>query len=925
MSPNPRRPASFRVGVALVGLLALALVAVPWLLRDRLVEAFRAELDRQLDATVTFDDVSVGVLRHFPSVTLDVAGLAVHGEGTFEGVPLVELDSLSITVDAWSVVRGERLEVERLAVERPRMHVIFDEEGRSNLDVLPASDAEAPPADAEASSFALALREYRVDDLELVFEHRPSALRLRLSDLDHEGSAELDATGAIRATTRTSVAAVDLSQAGVDLLREARVGWDLGFEIDPTGTRVRLLDNGLSLNDLEMVATGEITLADATGLDLEVSAPDARIEDLLSLVPAEWGSGLEDLRSQGTVRLGGTIRGAYTDDAWPALDLALQVADASFGWPDLPGFDRVAVDARIAHPGGDPDLLTLDVPSFRMAVDGQPFGGSFRARHPFSDPEVAADVEGRLDLARLSRALPSLELDASGRVDVDLDVAGRASDFAASRVDAVRAEGSVRMTDVVWRSPDQPEPIYVDALAMQVRPEAVDLSEARVRVGASDLAGAGRLEGLPAWWLGEGRLVGRAELTSRSLDLDALGGQPTDAEVAEAEPTEGSSIFVVPDDVDVALGVDMAQVVYGGRTYEQVHGQLAARDGRLLIEDLQLELFDAQVTLKGEYAASTPDAADVEVSVGVRDLGLPEVMGSFTTLRTLAPVAERATGRIGTDVHLKLRLGPDLTPDLASLLSEGQLQLVGVSLQPGVLQEVASKLGNDRFRAVDLADSILRYRVDEGRLRVDPTALTLGGVKGTLSGSTGVLDRTLDLRLDLTVPTQALKGSGLAAGLVGDQVPVVVRIGGTQDAPKVRVDLGEALGSALDAVKSEVVDAVGKAVGSLVDSAAVQQARQRAEALLAEARQKGAALVAEASTKAASLRSAAQGQADALVAEAKNPIARQAAQKTGEKLVAEADAAARKVEREAQQAADALVKAAEEQGKRLVTEASKPR
>src|SRR5690606_778049 len=108
-----------------------------------------------------------------------------------------------------------------------------------------------------------------------------------------------------------------------------------------------------------------------------------------------------------------------------------------------------------------------------------------------------------------------------------------------------------------------------------------------------------------------------------------------------------------------------------------------------------------------------------------------------------------------------------LTPDLASLLSEGQLQLVGVSLQPGVLQEVASKLGNDRFRAGDLADSILRYRVDEGRLRVDPTALTLGGVKGTLSGSTGVLDRTLDLRLDLTVPTQALKGSGLAAGLVG--------------------------------------------------------------------------------------------------------------------------------------------------------------
>lgn len=923
MSTSPRRSVTIRLLFAAAGLVAVALVAAPWLLRDRLLEAFRSELDRQLDATITFDGVSVGLFRHFPHATLEVRGLAVTGEGAFEGVPLAEIDALSLTVDVLSVVRGDRMEIQRLAVTRPRVRVVFDEEGRSNLDVFPETTEAGDEGSGEeaASAWSLALKEYGIEDLVLDFEDRASGLRLRLDDLDHRGTAVVEASGAVRATTRTDVAAVDLAQGGVELLRQVAVGWDLGFELDASGTRVRLLDNRLRLADLELAATGEVRFDEAVGLDLEVSAPGARIESLLSLVPVAWAGSLDALRSEGDIRLGGSIRGAWTEDAWPALDLALHVGDASFGWPDLPRFERVAVDARVKHPGGNPDALVLEVPSFGLAVDGQPLQGTFRAAHPFSDPDVAVDLRGRVDLDRLRRAVPALELDASGRVDLDLSLAGRVSHFVASRIDDVRAEGSVRMTEVVWRSPEAPEPVHVDSLVLAVRPEAVDLSEARVRVGRSDLAGTGRVEGLPGWLLGEGALVGRAELTSTRLDLDELGGEPAETAPSGSDDVQGYAVFVVPSDVDLALGVDMAQVVYGGRTYDNVRGELAARDGRLLIEDLRLGLFGAEVALEGEYVAPTADAADVRLRVGVRDLGLPEVMRSFETLRLVAPVAERATGRLGTDILVKLRLGPDLTPDLASLLSEGELQLRGVTLQPVVLQQVAQKLGDDRFRAVDLADSVLRYQVDEGRLRLDPTSLTLGGVKGTMSGSTGVLDRTLDLRLDLVVPTKALQGSSLAAGLVGEQVPVVVRIGGTHDAPKVQVDLSDVVGGAVDTLKAEVREGIRKGVGALVDSPRVQEARRRAEALVSEAQQKAAALLAEAATKAAGLRSAAQAQADALVAEAKTPIARQAAKKAGDKLVADADAAARKLEQEAKRAGDQLLRAAQAQGEELVSKA----
>lgn len=920
MSLNPRVRPLLRLVVALLGLLAVVLFAAPWLLRDRLVGAFEAELDRQLDATVRFDSLSVGLIRHFPDVTLDVRGLTVHGEGPFEGVPLLELDELSLTVDLFSLIRGSSLQIERLALVRPNVRILFDEEGRSNLAVFPESDEEVAVDPSDDASWTLALRSYVVEDLDLELEDRSSGMQLRLYDVDHEGSAELHSSGTLRADTRTDVGAIDLLQGEVQLLRKAPLEWDLAFELDPTGTRVELRDNRLRLADLDLLATGGISLADDhTGFDLELSAPGARIENLLSLVPVEWAGSLADLQSQGEVRLGGTVQGHYTDTQWPALDLRLQVADATFGWPDLPSFERVAVDAHIAHPGGEPDLLTLDVPVFSVALGGQPLEGSFRASHPFGDTAIAATLAGQLDLERLGRAVPALDTSASGRVDVDLAFEGRVDDFVEARVDAVRAQGSVQVADLVWHSPENPEPIHLDAARLQVRPEAVELSEARVRIGRSDFVGSGRLENLPAWLLGQGVLTGRAELESRSVDLDALAAWSSDTDPQDAE--QASSLFVVPADLDLALGIDMAEVVYGGRTYEEVRGRLAAREGRLLIEDLRLRLFDAQVSLDGAYVAPDEQAADVELRIGVQDLGVPEAMRSFETLELLAPVAARATGRVGTELQVALRLGPDLTPDLTSLLSEGRLQLVGVALQPVVLQQVAQKLGNERFRALDLADSVLRYRVKDGRLQVDPTPLTLGGVQGTLSGSSGVLDRTLDLSLDMVVPTSEIRAPALVSGLVGDRVPVTVQIRGTHDAPRVSVDFGDAVSGALDTLKAEVRQELGKAVQSLVDSPRVQEARQRAEALLAEARTQADALVAEAAQRAEGLRNAARVQADALVAEAKNPLARQAAQKAGEKLVTDADAAAKKVEREARRAADSLVQNARKQGDELMARA----
>lgn len=901
----------------LVVMAALLVVAVPMFVRGRVVGLVEAELDRQLGATVRFDEVSLSLLTHFPDVTVGVRGLKVVGEAPFEGVELASVDELSLTLDLMSVVAGSRVELERLAVVRPRLNVIVDAEGRSNTDILPASGGAGS---GEGSSYDLALKDYAIEDLELVYDDRAAGRRLRLTDLDHRGQAAITSERTA-VETRTDIADIALVDGGVDLLRNVRLGWDLNADIEQPSGKITLRDNRLALNDLVVSATGTVAPAgDDLQLDLTFEALETSFKSLLSLVPAVYSDGFESMVSEGTLALNGHVRGtlASSGERLPGFGVDLKVADGAFRYPELPGVEGVHVDARVEHPGGDPDAIVVDVAQFRMALDGQPIEGTLKLRNPQTDPDVEAKLKGRIDLAQLRQALPSAEVNATGKIDVDVDVAGRLSAFEAQDVDAVRALGTIRMVDVLYEDPEQAVPMHVDRLTVTLDPRRVDVADLKMRLGASDLAGTMQVDNLLSYLLADAVLVGRAELQSRSLDLDALAGADE-----EGEPTEegSSSIYVIPKDLDVDVGLKLDQVRYGGRDYREVRGRIATKDGALRMNDLRMKLLDGSVTLNGLYQAEDEQAADVEVSVDVRELGLAGALDAFETLRRIAPVAEKSKGRFNSKIGATLRLGPDLSPDLASLFSDGNIQLLGLALQPEAMKKVASKVKNGRFDSIDLDDTALQFEIKNGKLRIDPTTVAIGGSKATLKGTTGTLDQSLDLRIDLEVPVKDIGAADLLGGLSVGTIPVVVKIGGTYTDPKVTVDVGKALENVAEDLKEQVVAEVGAKVDEAVD-AALEVARKQGDALVAEAEKQAAALIAEAKSQADKLRKTAKKEGRKLVEQANNPVAKKLAEEGAAKLEQEADKAAKKVEREADKAAASLVDAANAERERLLTQAA---
>jgi vacuolar-type H+-ATPase subunit H len=907
MATKSGRPLVLGVaGVVVVGLLGCGGLAavIPGFAAPRIERALRETIAASVDADVDFGAPSATFLASFPRVTVTLPGVSVKNHAPFVGVELFGADSVTLGFDVWKVLTADEIEIRSVDLVNPRVDLRYAANGQSNLEIS-KSGAEA---DAAASAWHVALDRMKISGGELKFSDKApgsqkkailSGLSLTLGGDFSQDLVSVDLTG--------DAAALTFVSGGTKMLDKVATKVDLAATYDQRDGSLTLGDTRVDLNGLALGFSGQVRPeGENTALDLTFEAKEAKFAHLLSLVPAAYAAGVDGLGATGTLALSGHTRGkmASEGDYLPELGLAVVVRDASFRHPDSAvAVTGITFDLAVDKPEGPSDLAVFRLTDGHLVVDGAPFDGSVTVKHPETDPEVDLVARGTLDLARLSQAFPTEGQTTTGKVVADLAIAGRASDFEAARTDAVKAEGTLQVTDVVWTSVDYPLPFTVRRADVDFNTTTVSIPSWELGFGESDMAGSAAFDNLIAWAMVDGApLRGEVDFTSKRLDLRPFQGEEPEEGAPEAAAAE-SSLVVIPDTYDVEVTGKADKLVTNDYEFDDASTSFAVSQGVATLQRLSLGMPGGQIVLAGSYAAEDTTAADVDLQVQMVRFDVGAAMSNFSTLAKIAPVMKGVTGSFDADFGLAARLLADLSPDPGSLVSEGMFATVAGSLAPAALTALGESLNQPKFSTIDLSGAKVRYTIRDGRLRLTPFPVQAGGSNAVVSGSTGIVDQTLALAVALEVPTKGLKDLPLVAGLgaLPSKLDVTAAITGTYSKPKVEVKLGKVTEALVDAVVGEVVDA------------ALAEARVLADKLIAEAQKASDALVAAAEKQSANLVAEAKKQGDALIKGAKGNPLKEAGAKEAAKLL----------DKEAEKAGDKLVSEAKKQGGKLVSEAKK--
>ncbi len=903
---------------ALVAAVLVALLAIPFVFRDRIATRLKMEVNSSVNARVDWNRASLSVLRDFPNATLTLARFSVVGAGPFQRDTLVSMRQARLVLDIGSVIghlkSGRRIVVREVVLTEPAAKLRVLADGRANWHIARATAGDARDT---ARSVAVTLRDFRITDGRVTLEDERSHVSASLTGL-HESLRGDFARDRVMLATRTRIDTVSFRFAGVPYLSRVRVELNADVNADLRARRFTFANDSIRLNDLVLAFAGSVTMGDPNvALDLTFATPSTAFRDLLSLVPAVYARDFDRLQTAGTMSTSGRVRGAYGPSAFPALALRARVANGAFRDPRLPLPARdIFLDLSIDNPGGHVDSTVVDLKRLHAVFGGRPLDAQFTMRTPVSDPQVDLRVVGALNLADVARTV-KLEgvSELAGVVSADIAMRARMSDLDAGRYDRVAAGGMVTVARLVARTSALPHAIAIDTAALRLTPRTTELTSLSARIGASDVRAVGSLDNVLGFALRNDDLRGSATVASNHFDLNEWRSKEKLTEAIR-----------VPPHVDFALRATAARVTYGAITAANVRGNLRVKDQRVTLDELQMETLRGSVVANGFYETTVPGRPTFDVDFRLAGIDIPSAFAALTTVQQLVPLARWAQGAVSGTVGMKGVLGTDMIPVFPSLTGKGAIETERLIVQGApVFEKLANATKLDQLRKPSLGIVKASFDVADGRLRVKPFAVQASGVDMTVAGSNGI-DQSIKYDLALALPRTALGAAGgrTAAKLAGDVIRMGAQVTGTVTNPVVTANFAgvtDALTQTAQNAVQQQIDTRTAAVKQRVDSAA-DEARRRARAesdrLIAEAEKQATMIRAEARTLAAATRREGNARADSLQARPTNPLAKIAAQTAADRLRRESEQRADQIVREADARADGLVAQAKRQAEAVL-------
>jgi hypothetical protein len=922
----PRRKLAIGVGVALVSLL-IVLIVIPLFFRGRIAASLKTEIDRSVNARVSWTSVGLSLLRDFPNVSLTVEGLTIVGVKPFDRDTLLALRRARLALELGSVVRyltsDAKIVVREITLDRPVVRLRVLPDGRANWDIMKPSTTSDT-----SGAVGITLRDLRVSDANLSLDDQQSQLHTSLQGLGISLAGDFGVQR-FELTTRAHADTVSVRFAGIPYLNRVRVDLNSDIDADLRAQRFTFARDTLRLNDLALAFGGAVTTSSPDlGIDLTFSTPRTAFHDILSLVPAIYAKDFQQIRTTGSMSVSGRVRGPYGPKAFPSLAIRARVENGAFQYPSLPLPARdITLQLAVDNPGGHVDKTVVNVERFHAVIGARPFDARLVMRTPVSDPDVDLGLNGSIDLADVARTVKLTDVrELAGVIAADVAMRARLSDIDANRFDRVDARGTLSVARVTLRSATLPQAIAIDSASLRLTPRTAELTSFSGTIGKSDVRATGSLDNLLAYALRDEDLRGSATVSSTTFDLNEWRSKDT----TEAIP--------VPPHVEFGLKVSADRVLYGPLTLANLQGNLHVKDERVTLDELRWGMLKGTVIANGFYETTKPARPTFDLGLKLATLDIPSAFASLTTVQMLAPIARWAQGALSGTMTFRGALNQQMIPLFDAVSGQGDVESQNVALQ-GVpaLAKLADALSIPSFRSPTLDALRASFAFANGRVAIKPFTVKMAGVDVGVSGSHG-LDQSLKYDLSLGIPRALLGGSAGAAitklvsqaGKAGldisnaEAVQLKAQITGTITNPTVTVNFAGMAASAREAVETAVAQQVATqtaAVKAQADSAADEARRKataEAERLIAEAEQQAATIRADARTLAATVRREGNERADSLLVRATSPAAKLAAKVVVDRVRREADQQAERGIREADARADSLVARAKRQADALI-------
>ncbi|MCW3117103.1 MAG: hypothetical protein JWM28_1185, partial [Chitinophagaceae bacterium] len=310
-------------GITLLILIAFAF-AIPLLFKGKIVTLVKSGINKNVNATVEFKDLTLSLFRHFPKLSVALENVSITGIDEFAKDTLISAEKIDVSVNIMSVIGGDEIKVAGLYLESPRIHALVHKNGKANWDIAKEDTSSQAAADTSSSSFKMQLQKYAIHHGTIIYHDESSNMSAEIFDLNHEGHGDFTLDIFTLSTTTKAVSA-NFNYGGIPYLVNTKAAIGADIKIDNKTSRYDFKTDDILLNNLKLSAAGFFQLVNDSvyNMDISFKSPSNDFKDILSMIPAVYKADFDKLKTSGKAAFNGFVKGTYSPQQIPSYDVNL--------------------------------------------------------------------------------------------------------------------------------------------------------------------------------------------------------------------------------------------------------------------------------------------------------------------------------------------------------------------------------------------------------------------------------------------------------------------------------------------------------------------------------------------------------------------------------------------------------------------------
>ncbi|UXX80377.1 AsmA-like C-terminal region-containing protein [Reichenbachiella carrageenanivorans] len=585
-------------------LLFLELAVSVWYKHD-VVQELQFLANESLESEITFDNIEVSALRHFPELTISVLGLSIK-EDKYE---VLYSDRMGMQINLLDIY-DNNYALSKIEIIRPRFLAPVDSTGQKFMIRVKKKTSPSTglrlmldvPAIEIRDALIIINNEYKGNRIRMNIEKGDFRLRSFDDLLEFKG----DAFGVLD----TMISKGRLSQTAVPIAAHQST-----LRLNTLDSRI-LFDGTLQLYNAHLKAYGLLKpIGYGNMLDITLEGDEARVNEYVALIPQfqtlNFHQHNPDARLQLTIHNSG-----YVDPVtFPNIDILFEMKDASFSRAGLPGIvDSVNFRGHFSN-GKLRNAKTSEmvIDFGRAKVDNSFFAIQGYIRN-FDDPYIDMKASSEIELEDVNELLDFPDLEMAGSIRIHADVKGRMSELEKMRQTKEPHFNGEIIFENVWLL-KKPSNIKIEQLHGKVVVKNTELSmqnlHARYNQAKINISGH-----TPNFMPLVEQKSGRKSHAQLSIILDNLALTEADLVMDKKEDKEEASnlaAFQFPDFLNLNCNIIFNQFAYEDYRAESIDIGLSLTSDSMLLHKGHVKFDQGDFWLEGVSRPSTTEAKNYEI------------------------------------------------------------------------------------------------------------------------------------------------------------------------------------------------------------------------------------------------------------------------------------------------------------------------